>query len=125
MATTAIETIAVILAVIVLVEAVVYFFNKKALFNFAEKYYKNKILLTFVYLILAIVVFTFLWVELTIVQIFAVIAFSVLVMELTLLRYIDPMLKKARKAKMTIVEFLVWLFFIVVSLWVLYAVFYA
>jgi len=125
MAITAIETIAVILAVIVLIKTVVYFFNRKALFKFADKYYKNKLLLVFIYVILAIVIFTYLLVELTVVQIFAVIAFAVLVFDLTLLRYLEPLMKQVKKAKITTLDFLIWLFWIGLSVWVLYNVFYA
>lgn len=128
MATTAIETIAVILAVIILLKFVLFYTSRKWLLDLGGKWYskKNRTAISLIYIALIAIILAFVLVELTIIQIFAVFFAVSLLYDLFLLRYMDGLMKDIKKLMkgLTTLEFLVWLVLAVGSVWVIYSVFY-
>jgi hypothetical protein len=123
---TAIEWIALVLAVLVLVKIIVILVSKKSWLPVTKKVYGSPGIWGFVFLILAAIVFWFLIQELSIVQIVAVGALISLLMGVGIMGYskdvlpfIDKVLKKSFNG-WTWLSIIIW---IVLSLWVLWELF--
>ncbi len=126
---TALEVIATILAILVLVKVSVVLVNPGLwMKKVAEPLFGNPALATAVYAGLAIVVGYFVFASLTIVEVAAVMAFTALLMGLGMLPYAKPMLKIAEEMAANRSELLrnAWLPIVIwvgISLWVLSSVF--
>ncbi len=122
---TLIETIAVILAIIILVKFVLMMFLKPKLWqNMAKGFLKHNNILTAVYLVLFLALGYLLLQELNIVQLFIGALFGTGLYVLLLLPYpkvMNVMIKEITENKTK--SLLCWLVFIVMSVWVLIYVF--
>ncbi len=93
---TALETIALILIIVVAIKILVIAFSPKSWFGFAKSIWKTPYL-GIIYFILAAIVFYYLAMELTMVQILATTAFVSLLMALQFSRYSKETLSFAQK----------------------------
>lgn len=122
---TALETISVIFAVIILAKFVFLLFMKpKMIKKMAEKMLKKPMAITILYLIFAVILGYYLLAELTIVQIIPAMFFGIMLYALMLIQYPKLMLgfsKEYAKDRWKVWPF--WLIYIALSVWVLYVVF--
>jgi len=122
---TPIEIIALVFAIIILVKAVMVFFNANPMMKFVEKIYDKTVLLTAVYLVFLVIVGYFLLMELNIAQVFAAALFGIMLYALVLIQYPKELLSFSKKAlKNRRKAWLPWLIFIFLALWVLYMLFF-
>jgi hypothetical protein len=126
---TALEVIATILAVLVLVKIAVVLVNPGLwIKNVAGPIFDNSALATAVYAGLAIVVGYFVFASLTVVEVAAAMAFTALLMGVGMLPYAKPFLKIAEEMAAKRAELLrnLWLPIVIwvgISLWILASVF--
>jgi hypothetical protein len=124
---TAIEWIAVVMAVVGIIKILVILVNKKAWFeNVVVPIYSRMAVTSVVFLVLAGVVFYYLLQTLDIVTIFAVMAFTALFMGAGLVSYskdIGAFVKKIYKQKFSGWLWLYILIWLALSVWVLWEVF--
>jgi len=124
MAFTPVETIALIVAILILVKMAVVFSNKKKWSVVVKKVYGNPDIYLVVFSILGLIVFYYLIQELTIVQIFAVVGFVSLLMGLAFLQFSKDFLPFALKMlnkKIPDFMYLYGLLWAALSVWVIYS----
>jgi hypothetical protein len=123
----AIEMIAVLFALFILVKMAFLFVKKEAWFNAMVKpSIKNSKGIVIVFLVLAAVIFYYLIQALSIVEIFAVLAFSSFLIFLSLFAYSEDLFKFANKIYSKKFNFWMWLqivIWFVLAVWVLVVVF--
>lgn len=121
----ALEVIAVIFALIILVKLILVLIVKpKPIIKLAEKIYKQTVLISVCYIIILAVVAYFLFAELNIIQIAAAGLFGILLYGFILIQYPKELLKFSEEVlKDKQKAWLPWLFFVALALWVLYTVF--
>jgi hypothetical protein len=124
---TPVQWIAAIIAVLVIVKILFIAVSKKTWYNGVVKpIYSNPKTVSFVFGILAIVVFYFLIQELTIIQIFSVFAFCSLFMGAALMMFpisIQGLIKKAYSQKFSGWMWVYILIWFLLAAWVLYELF--
>ena len=126
MALAGLEVIALILILVSFIKILYLFFNKKGWWNFVGKFYRRSVLSTIVLLVLAAVVFGYLLVEITIVQLMAALALASLVFAIAFLQYPKEMgefAQKAYKKKFSVVQIIFVIIWIFISLWALVVIF--
>jgi len=123
-----IEILAVILAVLVLVKLFVFVFNPHIRVKIAKALYEKTVLITFVFLLLAIIVGYFVFARFTIVEVSALLLFASILFGLGLVPYTKGLIEvveKESESRMTILKknwpsILIWG---AIALWTLYKVF--
>ena len=119
-----IEIIAVISAILILLKTLMFLINPKKALKIREDILNKTVLLTGMYAVLLIVVGYFVITEISIVNTFAGLIFGILLMGLSLVIYPKAMINLvkaiAKDRKKLILPMIVW---VVLSIWVLYAVF--
>ncbi len=117
-----IEVIALIIALVAIIKAVIFIFNKKALSGKVEKFMKNPGLLILILFVLAILVFGYVIDSITIVQMFAAMAFYALLTALTFAAYpshISKFTKEILNEKTPLLVKLVIVVWVILSIWVI------
>jgi hypothetical protein len=123
----ALEVIALIVAIGIIVKLIALLCCKKKWVKFVKKFYKNTGLAVLIFLILGVVVFGYLIQELTIIQIFAAMAFCGILAGLSLCAYPGEIIGFAERVLKGKLPGLVWisgLIWLVLSIWVLVKIFY-
>ncbi len=124
---TAVEVIAVLFALFILIKMVFLIVKKEAWFNAMVKpSIKNSKGIGIVFLVLVAVIFYYLIQALSIVEIFAVLAFSCFLIFLSLFAYSEDLFKFAKKIYSKNFNFWMWLqilIWFVLAVWVLFVVF--
>lgn len=122
---TPVEIIAFLFAVGVLAKAIIIpFVNKKWLMKFVKKMFSNKLALNILFTVLAVILGYYLLLELTIIQIMASSLFGLMIAALIAAAYPKGYLKLAEEVlKDTKSSWYVFLVYIALSIWILYALF--
>ncbi len=123
---TPIEIIAVIFAILILVKIIVVFIRPKAWIRFAETITRNHLIITLVYIILAIILGYYVFSVFSVVTVFVIAIFGILLMAIGLIPYFESIIKTTKKMTREKIlqsfwlSLLIWLIF---AIWVLYVVF--
>ena len=122
----AIETLAVILALVILIKFVVILINPKSWAKLVHVILKSKAVVSIIYLILAVIVGYYLFQSLTIIQVGAVMLFTALLYGLAFIPFMDnilPIKKVLQKGKLWSKAWLSIVIWIIIAIWILYAAF--
>lgn len=122
----AIETLAVILALVILIKFVVILINPKSWVKLVHVMLKSKAVVSIIYLILAVIIGYYLLQSLTIVQIGAVMLFTAFLYGLAFIPFMDgilPIRKVLQKGKIWSKAWLAIAIWAIIAIWILYAVF--
>lgn len=125
---TAVEILAVILAVMVLVKLIIIFINPRSWAGVSETMLKNTHLVSAIYLVLAVVVGYFVFSEMSILQVGAATLFVTLLMGLALTPHAKLLLKirktlyKSRR-KILAMYWLPSLIWVIIAIWILVVAF--
>jgi hypothetical protein len=121
---TPVEIIAVIFAIVVLADFILVLMKPKLTVQLMESVYPKRGLMSAGILILAAIVGYYLWMELTVEQIFAGALFGMLIYGLILVQYPNKLMKFSKEVlKDKQKAMLPWLIFAVISVGVLYSAF--
>lgn len=126
MALTPFEIISLIVGILVLLKIVVITINRKVWINkVTAPVYSNPGVSSLIFAVLAVIVFYYLLLELTIVQIFAVIAFASLLIAIGFLQYPKAIMAMGRtvvkKAGFSWVEWLLIVVWVILAVWAVFA----
>ena len=123
----AIEILAVIFAILVLVKLLFIIFSPNTWLGIVEPLLENKLVATLIYLILALIVGYYVLLSLSIVEVAAVMLFTSLLIGLAWIPYSDDVIKLRKemlnKRNVVSKNWLSIIIWIVIALWVLYTVF--
>lgn len=125
---TAIEILATILAVTILVKLTMIMINPKAWLKLAERMLKMRAEITALYAVLAVIIGYFIFASLSIVQVAAVMLFTSILIGLSMFQYSDAIMEIVKQTPTTGAEMFHknWLIMIIwasIAVWTLYAVF--
>ncbi|MDO8538485.1 MAG: hypothetical protein Q7S21_06375 [archaeon] len=125
---TPIELLALVFSVLVLVKLIVALVKPKARINVAKKVYSNPMLISIVFLVLALICGYFIFAELSVVQVAAVMLFTSLLIGLTYAPYSQAMIKVFEEIPLNGKQLFKknWIsiiIFVAISLWVIYLLF--
>ncbi len=122
----ALDVIALIFILISLIKITFIIFNKKSWYeNVTKKVYSNKFYMV-IFLILAVIIFSYLMKQLTLVQIFSVVAFTSLVFAFGLMQYNTELLSFVKKVydkkfnALQIAYVVVWVILLLLALYEIY-----
>lgn len=127
MALAALEVVVLILILASFIKILYLIFNKKAWWSFVDKFYKRSVLSTIILLVLAAVVFGYLLLEITIVQVMAALALASLIFAIAFLQYPKEMGEFAQKVyrkKFSVVQVIfviVWIFICLSALVIIFS----
>ena len=124
---TPLEIIAALFALIGLIKIIVILINKKSWLPVTKSVYGSSRTSSFIFFILALIIFYFLIQELTIVQIIAVAAFVALLMGIAFLQVSKDILALANKVlnkKFTGWQLFVMIVWLILLIWTIYSIFF-
>jgi hypothetical protein len=125
---TAIEILATIFSVLILVKLITYIIAPRPVMNFAEKLLKKKLWVSIIYFTLAIIVGYYVLCSLSIVQVAAVMLFTSMLIGLSLIPYTDlwseivDRMALTSRAEMFKKNWLILLIWVMIAVWTLFEV---
>ena len=123
----ALEVAVLILILASFIKILYLIFNKKAWWGFVDKFYRKSVLSTIILLVLAAVVFGYLLLEITIVQVMAALALASLIFAIAFLQYPKEMGEFAQKvyrkrfSVVQVIFVIVWIFICLSALVIIFS----